>query len=419
MSKKPKFPSYGQFINNFFNFDNEANPSDNYRKNIVKPKNGNLKLSNINDPPKVQKKINKTTQKMPEQIINHNDKSVFDGFLGKKKSSEEHNENLLNREIKRNHVLNRKNEYKIKKKINKSGFNEDYMSYLMGINIGKNNMEKTINLKEEDEQKQIYINKKLRNLMGVKERKFMTQNEENEEQLKKEEEINKNILCKEQKIPIPFINSIFQNSLDKNKPFLPSINDIYKKVLDFDFYRTNEEIQNSFEKKEQSKYACFADFFDELKYYLLNEKIDNSELQNYEDADIKFNIKKIKDINGSLSLYKMCTKRKLFKEKLLGDNDIIAIYNEKATFAQKQITLKNENSLNYFLGIIKHDTYSNDLNLFVLKKSYEIYIENYSIKQDKRYLNMFDKKIKYLGNIDSILKKYKVSMDRTVKYEQK
>lgn len=32
---------------------------------------------------------------------------------------------------------------------------------------------------------------------------------------------------------------------------------------------------------------------------------------------------------------------------------------------------------------------------------------------------MFDKKIKYLGNIDSILKKYKVSMDRTVKYEQK
>ena len=134
-----------------------------------------------------------------------------------------------------------------------------------------------------------------------------------------------------------------------------------------------------------------------MQYYLLNEKIDNSELQNYEDADIKFNIKKIKDINGSLSLYKMRTKRKLFKEKLLGDNDIIAIYNEKATFAQKQITLKNENSLNYFLEIIKHDTYSNDLNLFVLKKSYEIYIENYSIKQDKRYLNMFDKKIKLLN----------------------
>ena len=261
MSKKPKFPSYGQFINNFFNFDNEANPSDNYRKNIVKPKNGNLKLSNINDPPKVQKKINKTTQKMPAQIINHNDKSVFDGFLGKKKSSEEHNENLLNREIKRNHVLNRKNEYKIKKKINKSGFNEDYMSYLMGINIGKNNMEKTINLKEEDEQKQIYINKKLRNLMGVKERKFMTQNEENEEQLKKEEEINKNILSKEQNIPIPFINSIFQNSLDKNKPFLPSINDIYQKVLDFDFYRTNEEIQNSFEKKRTIQICLFRRFF--------------------------------------------------------------------------------------------------------------------------------------------------------------
>lgn len=277
----------------------------------------------------------------------------------------------------------------------------------------KKNKEITINLKEEEEQKHLnYIKKHEKNLMGAKERKFMTQKEENEECLKKEEEIKKSILSKDQYIPIPFINSKSQHNLYKNKSSHPSIYDIYKKVLDFDFYRTDEEIPN-LQQKEQSKYACLTYFFNEFKYCLLKGKIENSEIQNYDDADIKININKIKDIDESLSLFKMSTKRKLpkLKEKIFKDNDIIAVYNKDATLDKKQITLKNDNSLNYFLGIVKRDVNSNDLNLFVPKKSYEIYIENDSINQDKRYVNKFDKKIKYLGNIDSILKKYKISFN--------
>ena len=419
MNKNHKIQSGQQYITKFFHLDNED--IFDYKKNVVIPKTGNSNLLNINNPPKVQKKIDATTQKMTAQIINHNNKSVFNGFLGKKKASEEQTESRLNKEIKGNHKLNnekRENkENKIKVKTNKNGFNEDYIDDLMGIKKDKKKKEKIINLIEEEEQKQININKKLqRDLMGAKERKFMTQKEENEERLKREEEIKKSMLSMEQCLQIPFINSIRLNNLDKYKSFHPRLNDIYKNVLDFNFYnmdRPTEEIPNTFENEAHYRYVWIIDFFNELKYCLLNEKIENSEVQNYENADVKIDIIKVNDIDNDLSVFKVNANKKLYelKRKILKDNDIIAIYNENSTFDKNQITLKNENFLNYFLGIVTRDYDSNDLSLYVLRNYYKTYIQNDMANKDEDNFSMFNKKIKYLGSINSSLREYKALFD--------
>ena len=419
MNKNHKIQSGQQYITKFFHLDNED--IFDYKKNVVIPKTGNSNLLNINNPPKVQKKIDASTQKMPAQIINHNNKSVFNGFLGKKKASEEQTESRLNKEIKGNHKLNnekRENkENKIKVKTNKNGFNEDYIDDLMGIKKDKKKKEKIINLIEEEEQKQININKKLqRDLMGAKERKFMTQKEENEERLKREEEIKKSMLSMEQCLQIPFINSIRLNNLDKYKSFHPRLNDIYKNVLDFNFYnmdRPTEEIPNTFENEAHYRYVWIIDFFNELKYCLLNEKIENSEVQNYENADVKIDIIKVNDIDNDLSVFKVNANKKLYelKRKILKDNDIIAIYNENSTFDKNQITLKNENFLNYFLGIVTRDYDSNDLSLYVLRNYYKTYIQNDMANKDEDNFSMFNKKIKYLGSINSSLREYKALFD--------
>ena len=419
MNKNHKIQSGQQYITKFFHLDNED--IFDYKKNVVIPKTGNSNLLNINNPPKVQKKIDATTQKMPAQIINHNNKAVFNGFLGKKKASEEQTESRLNKEIKGNHKLNnekRENkENKIKVKTNKNGFNEDYIDDLMGIKKDKKKKEKIINLIEEEEQKQININKKLqRDLMGAKERKFMTQKEENEERLKREEEIKKSMLSMEQCLQIPFINSIRLNNLDKYKSFHPRLNDIYKNVLDFNFYnmdRPTEEIPNTFENEAHYRYVWIIDFFNELKYCLLNEKIENSEVQNYENADVKIDIIKVNDIDNDLSVFKVNANKKLYelKRKILKDNDIIAIYNENSTFDKNQITLKNENFLNYFLGIVTRDYDSNDLSLYVLRNYYKTYIQNDMANKDEDNFSMFNKKIKYLGSINSSLREYKALFD--------
>ena len=419
MNKNHKIQSGQQYITKFFHLDNED--IFDYKKNVVIPKTGNSNLLNINNPPKVQKKIDATTQKMPAQIINHNNKAVFNGFLGKKKASEEQTESRLNKEIKGNHKSNnekRENkENKIKIKTNKNGLNGDYIDSLMGIKKDKKKKEKIINLIEEEEQKQININKKLqRDLMGAKERKFMTQKEENEERLKREEEIKKSMLSMEQCLQIPFINSIRLNNLDKYKSFHPRLNDIYKNVLDFNFYnmdRPTEEIPNTFENEAHYRYVWIIDFFNELKYCLLNEKIENSEVQNYENADVKIDIIKVNDIDNDLSVFKVNANKKLYelKRKILKDNDIIAIYNENSTFDKNQITLKNENFLNYFLGIVTRDYDSNDLSLYVLRNYYKTYIQNDMANKDEDNFSMFNKKIKYLGSINSSLREYKALFD--------
>ena len=386
-----------------------------YSKNTVFPKNKNSisnKKVKLSPPTNPKKKI----KIPPTKIINNKDKSIFAPLLGKKKLSEEVFESEIhkkkkevNLDIKKGTKENKKNK-KIK---NGLQLESDWYSKMLGID------EKKIKKREEEEQLQMSRNQILeRNLMGNRERKFMTQKEENEERLKKEEEVKiKNSLFPiDMSIPIPFINQTRQNNLDKYKSFRPLINDIYKNVLDFNFYnndRKTEEIPNTFENEAHYRYVWITDFFNELKYCLLNEKIEKSEVQNYEDADVKIDLMKGNDIDNELLLMKLNVNKKLYelKKRIMKDNDIIAIYHEKSTFDNNQITLKNENLLNYFLAIVTREYDSNDLNLLVLRKYYVNYIENEIIEDKNDNPTTFNKKIKYLGSINSSLREYKALFD--------
>ena len=415
MSKNHKISPKQSTLDIFIENLNRPDPIFIYKQNTVHPplkdinKNHSIEIKL----PQSQKKINSTiTPIKSTQKYNNKNKSIFDGLLGRKILSVENTEKNLNKENSK--IKKDKKEIKTKKKIknNNEGFNDDYVIEYLGIN--KEEMRKKI---EEKEAKQMNYNKILqRNLMGDKERKFMTQNEENEERRKKEEEMKQSLMNMSMNMSIPYINPIRQNNLDKYKSFHPLINDIYKNVLDFNFYnvdRPTEEIPNTFENEAHYRYVWITDFFNELKYCLLNEKIEKSEVQNYEDADIKIDIIKTNDIDDTLSSFKMNANKKLYelKRKILKDNDIIAIYNENSTFDKNQITLRNENLLNYFLGIVTRDYDSNDLNLLVLRKYYVNYIKFEPINKDKNNINMFNKKIKYLGTINSSLREYKALFD--------
>ena len=105
--------------------------------------------------------------------------------------------------------------------------------------------------------------------MGNKQRKFETQKEEEEERLKKEKEIKDSLYSYDLNMSIPYINQARQNNLYKYNKFRPNINDIYKNVLDFNFYykeRQTEEVPNTFENEAHYKYIWITDFFNELKY---------------------------------------------------------------------------------------------------------------------------------------------------------
>ena len=108
---------------------------------------------------------------------------------------------------------------------------------------------------------------------------------------------------------------------------------------------------------------------------------------------------------------KITTNKKLYelKKKILKDNDIIAVFSEKSNFDKNKITLKNENELNYFLGIVTRENEPNDLNLYVLREDYEIFMKNDILRVDKD--NFYDKEIKYIGSINSSLREYKALLD--------
>ena len=359
--------------------------------------------------------------------INNKKISIFNDLIGKEKPSVE----ILNSQLlskKRNLNLKEKEpEKKLKKETKKSTANlkkkEKMPNLFCGAfgeteeNFEKAYEEKKRREKEEEEKRTLEINQILqRNLMGNKKREFKTQKEEEKERLEKENEIKKyyNNISIDLSIPIPHINPIRKNNLDKYGNFHPLLNDIYKNTLSFDFYkeiRQTEDIPNTFENEAHYRYIWITDFFNELKYCLLNEKIEKSELQNYESVDIKLNLLRLYEVDSKLTLLKINTNKKLYelKKRILKDNDIIAVFNEKSKFEKSQITLKNEFELNYFLGIVTKESDSNDLNLLVLRKDYENFINNDIEKKEED--NYYDKKVRYLGSINSPIREYKALLD--------
>jgi len=426
MSKNSKKSGKQLLIDNLFKEMNSMSAKVfDYNNNIV-PANDkkNLSVNNKKINPQSPAKKNNIAVKKEIQRIDNRKTSVFNSLLGRKRLSQEHTEKTVENHQKENIKL--KKEIKKIKKIKKKKPSENWFVKIAHIDtekIDKELEERKKKIKEEEEEKQININQKLqRNLMGNKERKFMTQKEEEEERKKKEQEIKRKIIISstENSLPIPFINPIKKTYIDKYKSFSPLINDIYKNVLDFNFYKRDlptEDIPLFFENEAHYRYVWITNFFNELKFCLLNEKIEKSEVQNYEDADIKLDLMKANDIDERLCLFKININKKLYelKKRILKDNDIIAIYSDKATFDKNQITLRNENFLNYFLGIVTRDYDSNDLNLLLLRDYYINYINNVNIdeniEEEKNNSSMFDKKVKYLGSINSSIREYKALFD--------
>ena len=404
-------------LNSFEHFEKILNNKDktnfDFLKNIVKPKNNDVLFKShelIKNKSIENIKIKNKIQKLPQKN-NNNKKPTMNspkikkinligeinkiGLLGKKRNTEKKEKN---------------NNSNLKKKEN---IIEDM--YLKALGETKENMEKAYEeIKKEKEMKSTFRNVLLqRNLMGNKKREFITQKEEEKERLEKENEIKKNYIPIDLNIPIPHINSIRKNNLDKYRNFRPTIYDIFKNALSFDFYineRRTEEIPNTFENEAHYRYIWITNFFNELKYCLLNEKIEKSEIENYEKSNIKLNLLYLKDIDNQLIMLKINTNKKLYelKKRILKDNDIIAVFKEKSEIDKDKITLKNEFDLNYFLGIVTKE-HDNDLNLLVLREDYEN-VENSVFSKIEDYV-FYDKKIKYLGSLNSLLREYKALLD--------
>ena len=393
--------------------NNKPSKSFEYSANIVQQKNESSLFSsfkNYNISNNGLKNNNKT-QNLTQ--INNNE---FNSQIGKQKPSLEISKVELLGKKRDIEPKEKKNQKKMKKEIKKDNNEEDDF-YLKALGMTKESMEKAYEeqAKKEQEKKSMTINEILqRNLMGNKVREFITQKEEEKERLEKEKEIKKNYLPIDMSIPIPHINPIRKNNLDKYRHFRPTLNDIFKNVLSFDFYsidRPTEDIPNTFENEAHYRYVWIINFFTELKYCLLNEKIEKSEIQNYENADVKLNLLRINDIDSKLTLLRMNTSKKLYelKKRILKDNDIIALFKEKSNLDKSLITLKNESGLNYFLGIVRRENDSNDLNLLVLREDYEN-TENSVFTKIEDYV-FYDYKIKYLGSINSPLREYKALLD--------
>ena len=393
--------------------NNKPSKSFEYSANIVQQKNESSLFSsfkNYNISNNGLKNNNKT-QNLTQ--INNNE---FNSQIGKQKPSLEISKVELLGKKRDIEPKEKKNQKKMKKEIKKDNNEEDDF-YLKALGMTKESMEKAYEeqAKKEQEKKSMTINEILqRNLMGNKVREFITQKEEEKERLEKEKEIKKNYLPIDMSIPIPHINPIRKNNLDKYRHFRPTLNDIFKNVLSFDFYsidRPTEDIPNTFENEAHYRYVWIINFFTELKYCLLNEKIEKSEIQNYENADVKLNLLRLNDIDSKLTLLRMNTSKKLYelKKRILKDNDIIALFKEKSNLDKSLITLKNESGLNYFLGIVRRENDSNDLNLLVLREDYEN-TENSVFTKIEDYV-FYDYKIKYLGSINSPLREYKALLD--------
>ena len=377
----------------------------------------------LNNSPLEKKKFinnqkNDNIQKLT-QTINNKKISIFDSLIGKPRPSLEISKKEIFKKKDALYIKEKSKEKKKKettkknnKKINKSMKKiEDF--FLVALGETKENMEKAYqeNLKKEKEKK-IIVNKEIiqNKNMENKEKEIISQ--KNEEKVK---EIKNTYIPIDFSIPIPHIDPIKKNNLEKYRNFHPMLNDIYKNVLSFDFYKNEspiEEVPNTFENEAHYRFVWVTNFFNELKYCLLNEKIEKSEIQNYEDADIKLNLMHLKDINSKLLLLKISTNKRLYelKKRILKDNDIIAVFNEKNKLNKDRITLKNEFQMNYFLGIITRDNDSNDLNLYALREDYEKYIKN-EIPNIKKDIGSYDKNVKYLGSINSPIREYKALLD--------
>jgi hypothetical protein len=187
--------------------------------------------------------------------------------------------------------------------------------------------------------------------------------------------------------------------------------DIYIKILSFDFYNSKsktEIIPNSFDNELHYRYIWIPNFFNELKYCLLNEKAEKSDVQNYKDVDIKIKLLYLSQKFTNIALLKITPNKNLneFKKKILKDNDLIAIYSETEKINFDDISISNKKNLKYFLGIVKREYDSSEIKVYIHSNDVESYHLNYNNYESKtKKEDVYN--IKYLNNINSSLREFR------------
>ena len=203
------------------------------------------------------------------------------------------------------------------------------------------------------------------------------------------------------------------NNIKYYKYFKYSPLEIFEKMLDFEFYHNKqltEEIPNTFDSEIHYKFIWIKNFYNELKNTLLSDRSESSEVNNYIKMDVEVNFIYLNDNYEQITLFELIPNKKLsdFRSKIFKENDIVAFYpiNEKINF--KDITFKNLNKLNYFIGIVQINNETYDLNCYVHNK----YIKKFNlvntidqIKESKLF------KTYYLGNLTSSLREYKAILN--------
>ena len=203
----------------------------------------------------------------------------------------------------------------------------------------------------------------------------------------------------------PHINPL-RKSANENfyKYFKFSKNEIFEKVLDFEFFKTKSptvKVPDTFQSDNHYKYVWITNFFYELQHSLLRDKAESIEVENYIEMDVCVNFLYATELEDKISLFRLNTNKKLcdLKKKVLKENDIVAFYPSTINISSNDISFKNEKDKYYFIGIIS----INDSNETLCKVHYKS-ADKFSLKNQKG--NTIYYTTRYLGNLTSSLREY-------------
>ena len=267
--------------------------------------------------------------------------------------------------------------------------------------------------KKKKEKKNLPIKDKFLEALGLTEEDMIKNSEENKEKEIFNKKDSLNDLSFNKHInnfdPNNHNSILFKKKCQKYLNYNPKFEDIYLNVLSFSFYHSEQKIEiipDYFDNELHYKYIWIPNFFNELKYCLLNEKAEKSDIQNYKDIDIKIKLTYLQDYK-SIPLLKITPNKSLneFKTKILKDKDIIAIYPEKEEIKFEDITISNNNKLNYFLGVVVRDIDSYEIKILIHSKDVDKFKLNYNNNPSSKKEDTFN--IKYLNNINSSLREFK------------
>jgi len=267
--------------------------------------------------------------------------------------------------------------------------------------------------KKKKEKKNLPVKDKFLEALGLTEEDMIKSSEEKKEKEILDKKDNLNDLSFTKNInnfgPGNHNSILFKKKCQKYLNYNPKFEDIYLNVLSFSFYHSEQKteiIPDYFDNELHYKYIWIPNFFNELKYCLLNEKAEKSDVQNYKDIDVKIKLTYLQDYKN-IPLLKITPNKSLneYKTKILKDKDIIAIYSEKEEIKFEDITISNKNKLNYFLGIVVRDIDSYEIKILVHPKDVDKFKLNYNNNPSSKREDTFN--IKYINNINSSLREFK------------